>query len=331
MSIHFAVILVGMLAAGLAGPADARTFVIPHVLEHSGRVADTSNTFDTTFFATYTGGRADGASVELYLLDQYSGQPLRSASQQEVCSPCTFAMGVGNGTLSIPMEDLLLDAGGFPQPAVLGYGIIVVAGADPDNVAIQSFVANARESALDLATFVYQPQPLEAATLGAQRRLDGIQEDFAAAATGGYDTTIVISHAPGKLGMPVPPGTVVEIRLYNDDGTPMQFDGEDIPPLGVPPLQAINPLTLDLGTLLPFLGGGPGDSLRGYATFDIKGDIGNVDVTAFVRKGTGAGPNLDAGYYVQAVTVPEPAASALMAAGVITMLLVWHRRSRLWR
>ncbi|MDB6112576.1 MAG: hypothetical protein JWR69_4326, partial [Pedosphaera sp.] len=48
--IPLAVVLAGTL---FAHPAAAKTFVIPHVLEKSGTINNTSFTFDTTLFLTY--------------------------------------------------------------------------------------------------------------------------------------------------------------------------------------------------------------------------------------------------------------------------------------
>jgi hypothetical protein len=151
---------------------NAKTVVFPHMLEASGRIINTQNTFDTQIFMTYSGGLAGspagaGAQVELYFFDQTTGQPVKSASNQNVCNPCTYALGTDAGNGAAPRKrTVVLDSeitakGGFPSNVVLGFGIAVITG-DVGNVNITSAVSNAKTSASDLAVFVFEPQPLEA-------------------------------------------------------------------------------------------------------------------------------------------------------------------------
>src|SRR6185503_12745353 len=56
--------------AVLPGDAAAKVFVVPHVLEAVGTVANTQYTFDTNLYMTYgnlPGGPGLGSSVDLYL------------------------------------------------------------------------------------------------------------------------------------------------------------------------------------------------------------------------------------------------------------------------
>jgi hypothetical protein len=61
------------------------------------------------------------------------------------------------------LEDLIVDAGGFPAGrVVLGFGVIVVGGADPDGVNLQGFVVNSHTSAFDVSVFGFVPEEVRA-------------------------------------------------------------------------------------------------------------------------------------------------------------------------
>lgn len=146
----------------------ARTYVIPHILEKSGKANSTQYTFDTTIFATYTPGLAGipagaGATVDLYLYDQATGSPMKGAGGADVCNPCTFPLGSANRSQAINLEDQINAKGGFDRPIKLGFGILVVGGQDPDGVNLQGFVVNSHTNAFDLSVFGFDPQPITAA------------------------------------------------------------------------------------------------------------------------------------------------------------------------
>ncbi|HWQ92112.1 MAG TPA: hypothetical protein VN673_10600, partial [Clostridia bacterium] len=86
--------LLSLLVGAAAPVALGKTWVIPHVLEKSGLIADTQYTFDTTLFLTYNGSLhgTDSGSVQVavYLYDQ-SGQLMRG-SAAEVCGPCQYKL-----------------------------------------------------------------------------------------------------------------------------------------------------------------------------------------------------------------------------------------------
>ena len=141
----------------LLGPlAYSRTYVIPHVLESQGRITNTSNTFDTTIFVTYYGGLIDnqtpsGASVDLYLFDQTTGEPLLSATNDyEICNPCTFDLGPGkNRKMTIKIEDLINDSGGFPQDKKLFNGFAFISTESlPKDVSFNYTVESSQKSKL---------------------------------------------------------------------------------------------------------------------------------------------------------------------------------------
>ena len=173
MKKQFVMVAAVLFVLALAAlPCAAKTFVIPHILESSGRVADTPYSFDTQIFATYTPGLAgmrkakgDGANLDLYLYDD-TGGPLQSAKFRDVCNPCSFSVGASKRKLSLTLDDLIVAAGGFPpgQKVVLGFGVIIVGGSDPDGVQLQGFVVNAHTSPFDLSVFGFTPEEVKAAT-----------------------------------------------------------------------------------------------------------------------------------------------------------------------
>src|SRR5688500_14467843 len=120
---------------GLVPGASARTFVMPHVLEVGGTIANTQNTFDTQVFATYTPGQAGstagpGATLDLYLYAN-TGLPMEH-NGQNVCAPCSYALDSNARKENIRVDDLISALGPFASGVKLGYGILVVGGADPD-------------------------------------------------------------------------------------------------------------------------------------------------------------------------------------------------------
>jgi hypothetical protein len=148
----------------------ARTFILPHVLEKSGTISSTQYTFDTTLYATYTPGLAglpagSGATVDLYLYDD-TGAPMIGNQGTAVCAPCTFNLGTGGGNAprkqAIRVDDLITAAGGFDAAVKLGFGVLVVGGQDPDGVNLQGFVVNSHTSAFDLSVFGFNPEEVRA-------------------------------------------------------------------------------------------------------------------------------------------------------------------------
>lgn len=222
-----------LAALFVAGETKAKTLVIPHVLEVSGRISSTPFTFDTTMFITYNGGLGDtvdsgGASVELYLYDDVTGGPMR-APGGEVCNPCAFQVDGEHRKLSVAVDDLIEAKGGFDQSSKTGFGIIVVSGADPDGVAIQGFVVNSHTSAFDLSVFGFEPQPISSAARVFV--LPHVLERSGAISSTPYtfDTTLFATYTAGLAGTPSGPGARVDFYLYDQStGVPMQNNGADV-------------------------------------------------------------------------------------------------------
>lgn len=108
-----------------------------------------------------------GAQVNLFLFDDSTGRALRSPGGNDVCNPCSFAMGTGAANDAAPrkrlitIEDLIVESGGFSTGVKTGFAVIALEG-DADNVNITSAVVNAKSSALDLSIFVFEPLPIPA-------------------------------------------------------------------------------------------------------------------------------------------------------------------------
>ncbi|HYW09889.1 MAG TPA: hypothetical protein VE913_23190 [Longimicrobium sp.] len=128
-----------------------RTWVIPHVLERAGRVADTPNTVDTELHMV---SFDRGATVEVRVYGD-DGQPMRSRTGQPVCAPCTVTFSAGPKQL-FSLDERISAAGGFAREVMTGFVVYAVSG--PGEVAVQGFVVNAHTSAFDLRVVALQPQ-----------------------------------------------------------------------------------------------------------------------------------------------------------------------------
>lgn len=142
-----------LAATALPRAATAGAYLVSHFIEKSGTITNTNYTFDTTLYFVYPGGQAGianngGANVDLYLFDN-SGNPLKSGIV-DVCNPCSYAVNASQRKVSARIDDLIVAAGGFTSQVVVGYGLILVNGADPDGVHVSGTLVNSRSSAFDL-------------------------------------------------------------------------------------------------------------------------------------------------------------------------------------
>jgi len=234
-------------------PQSKKTFVLPHILESSGKISDTQFTFDTTVFATYTAGLSGvppgaGATVDLYLYDQASGQPMIGGGGTTVCNPCSFPLGAGaGGTVvrkqSIVLDDLIMAAGGFGgQKSKAGFGVIVVGGADPEGVALQGFVVNAHTGPFDLSVFGFEPEQLTGTGLNQKRTFvlpHVLESSGTISKPYSLDSLLVATYTSGLGGTSEGRGSTLELYLYDNSGAPM---------LGLNGTPVCAPCTVDLGT-----------------------------------------------------------------------------------
>ena len=127
----------------------ARTWVIPHVLEKSGM----------NVAAVYTGGlpgsrsKGGGATLELYLYSN-DGKLMEGGRGGPVCDPCTWGLTAEARKQTIDVSALVQSAKG----GKVGFGVLVVRGDDPDSVNVQGFVVNAGPRSP--VVFGFDPQPI---------------------------------------------------------------------------------------------------------------------------------------------------------------------------
>ena len=150
-----------------AGSKNEKRFLVPFTLPGGGAANNPQFTFDTTIFMTYTPGLAGlgagpGATVDVYLLAHTAVSLLRTTAGQDVCNPCTFALGPDRREESVRIRRLIT-AGDFPDAGMRpGLLMIVVRGADPDGVNLQGSVVTSHAGASQQSFFTFEPQPIAA-------------------------------------------------------------------------------------------------------------------------------------------------------------------------
>src|SRR5581483_4387484 len=112
----------------------ANTYVVPHIIEKSGTISNTQFTFDTNFqYEDPNGPQGAVSSVQTYVYDT-TGQPMTSATGTPVSNPTNTSV-VGRGPRqTVSLDGQITNNGGFSSASEikLGFGVIVVGGADPD-------------------------------------------------------------------------------------------------------------------------------------------------------------------------------------------------------
>lgn len=162
----------GSSSEAIAMETSARTFVLPHMLETTGRVSEADQfnrpVHDTTLFVTYVGGiqgvttdaQGGGATVTVHLFDEATGE-LTGAGQSPVATE-VVQLDANQRKVKIDFEDLLTNAGAFSLDVIFqGFAVITVEG-DDEHVGMQMFTANANASPHNVAVFGFTPQELTA-------------------------------------------------------------------------------------------------------------------------------------------------------------------------
>ncbi len=153
-----------------SGGGDALLF-FPYLLERLGTISTTPYTFDTTIHLVATGsltgqglkGGAPGAdktaptvTVNLYLYTN-NGQPATGGGGGQVANPATFELGPATPKVSISLETLFLNAGGFPSSLYVGYGVLSISSGDWSDVSVEGLLINAHTGPGDLSVTPLKP------------------------------------------------------------------------------------------------------------------------------------------------------------------------------
>jgi hypothetical protein len=136
----------------LAAP---KALVIPHVLETSGTINNTQNSFDTTFYMTYIGGLPGGGAasscdVTLTLFNDDGTRMSGGGGGGGILSPLHLTLDSSHRYSETLLDDLITAAGGFGGSSRSGYATLDVTG-DASDFAATSFVAHALTGPNDLA------------------------------------------------------------------------------------------------------------------------------------------------------------------------------------
>lgn len=276
----------------------SRSFMVPHIIEREGTIT-TPYSFDTTIFATYTPGlgtlpQGGGATAELFLYNN-DGTPMLGGNGASVCAPCAFDLGPASRKQTIRMDDLIMAAGGFDTPVKLGFGVLVVSGADPDGVSLQGFIANSHTSAFDLSVFGFQPEEIRAASAVRSNfppsRAFVIPHVVEIGGTSAntqytYDTTLYATYAGGLPGNGAASSAALKLYLF-DPATSL--------PLAIPMWGDVcNPCTFNLSAtnrkatilmddLISAGGGFAGGATRiAMGVVVVEGDAANVNLQGFI-------------------------------------------------
>lgn len=185
----------GGMIPGTTGNA-YRTFVFPHLLEQTGDILTATNTFDTQIFVTYTAGQAGlsngatgGATIDMYLFDENTGNVIEQLDGSPICSPCSFPMGTDPiGPNFDPMDtsisprkrkisvDSFFDNANLSDTGdILPYLAIVITG-DSEFVNISGAVVSVQNGPADLSVFVFEPQEIGASAISGFGEPQSIEE-----------------------------------------------------------------------------------------------------------------------------------------------------------
>ena len=93
--------------------------------------------------------------IDVDHLHAQNGFFVRDINNQAINDPSPDPNGMGY-TLFVPPQAPAFE----PESVVLGFGVMVLGGADPDNVNSHEFVVNSHVGAFDLSVFGFSPEAL---------------------------------------------------------------------------------------------------------------------------------------------------------------------------
>jgi len=243
------VTLAGQLVNARTGPLDTsmtalairpvvggvHDWVVPRILDSSGRITSAQYAIDTSLQVVYVPGLAGsaagaGATVDLYLYAAGAGAPL-SNNGQPVCNPCSANLGGASGVRkhSFDVDALIRARGDFDSPLMLGFAVVRIGGADPGGVALGGFAVNARTSPQDLGIkpLTLRPQGAGAGDWLLPRVLEREGEITGAQFT--FDSAVHAVYSAGLGAAPPGAGASVELYLYDTGfGAPLMNHGQEV-------------------------------------------------------------------------------------------------------
>lgn len=201
--------------------------IIPSVIEKPGSTTFQTYTFDSSIIATYTSGMSGspaggGAAFDLYLIGD-DGQPLRGNSGL-VCNPCSYTLDQTTRKLTIRIEDLIAERGGYDTPVKSGFAHIAPTGADPEGLTIGAFILNSRTGPLDVGVTWINPEPAWSPEPRAYAAPYVLERNGAITTTQfSFDTQFYLTYSAGLGRLPLADPATVNLFLYeNGQNVPMR-------------------------------------------------------------------------------------------------------------
>ncbi|MBL8028018.1 MAG: T9SS type A sorting domain-containing protein [Fibrobacteres bacterium] len=233
-----------LLAFFLVPLANSKTYVLPHVFEQKGRISNTLHAYDAQILITYTGLLDSGGKVDVYLYDQMTGLPVVSATDDDVCNPCSESVGRAGSRKSISVEAEMLAKGGFPVSQNGGTGtlsesdvhaiaVIEVSG-DTDRIVVSSEQLYANTGPMDLSIRESPTYRAKAGKTGATKRvfvLPHVLESSGKVSVQdlSFTTRVHAVLASGLRESPTRQSAKIDLYLYENTGMPMRTDeGVDV-------------------------------------------------------------------------------------------------------
>jgi hypothetical protein len=147
---------------GQTVPSGTATWVVPWAFEDIGLAVPPRTTFDARLVFAYVAGLAGtapggGAAVDIWFGAQPAGF-VPSATGTPVCAPCTVQLDATDRVHEVRIDDLVWQAGGFPQAHLMGYFLLRIRG-DASRLGVHAELRQSRPSVPELVFTTIQPQP----------------------------------------------------------------------------------------------------------------------------------------------------------------------------
>jgi hypothetical protein len=156
--------MTALLVTAGAGFLQAKSYVVPHLLDTSGDIRSDDHCFDATLHVTYTptvtGTSNQSVDVKYYVFSGLTADLAKGTDGTVICGPCSATLTGNARKVSIRLETEALKHG--VSTNVIGYGLVTISG-DDGNVGMTVFITNAQNNAFELSVFGITPQEIAAA------------------------------------------------------------------------------------------------------------------------------------------------------------------------